>query len=97
MKLDWPHVVIVIIVVAGMVTLAALGRDTTAFIGLAIAILLGAGLVQQGEIKNAANGTSARMVALMETMTKMLAQTTPMPPSSLPSVPSVTTDEAHQD
>lgn len=81
MKLSWQHVAVIALIVAGVVTLAAFGLDTTAFIGLAIAILLGVGLIQQGEIKNAANGSTSRIVSLMETMATHLAQV--RPPSAI--------------
>lgn len=82
MKLTWQHVTVIGFMVIGVVTLAILDRDPTAFIGLAIAILVGVGLIQQGEIKNAANGTSSRMLSLMETMTQHLANPTPASPVS---------------
>jgi hypothetical protein len=84
-KLTWQHVAVIGLVVTGVIVLAALGRDTTAFIGLAIAILLGVGLVQQGEIKNATNGNTSRLVSLMETMANHLAKAAP--PSEPPPPP----------
>lgn len=85
MKLTWPHVAVIGMIVTGVVILAVLQPEqVTAFIGLAIAILLGVGLVQQGEIKNAANGNTSRLVSLMETMTGHLAQSGPTTPTPLP-------------
>lgn len=92
MKLSWQHVVVIGFVVIGMVTLAILDRDPTAFIGLAIAILVGVGLIQQGEIKNAANGTSSRMLSLMESMTQALAKATPPQPPAGPPATLVDSD-----
>lgn len=101
MKLTWPHVAVIGMIVTGVVILAILQPEqVTAFIGLAIAILLGVGLVQQGEIKNAANGNTSRLVSLMETMTGHLAQSAtppsvPAPPSSDPVAASVTEAKAN--
>lgn len=87
MTLSWKHVVLVGIVVGGVVTLALFEKDTTAYIGLAIAILLGVGVIhQQGEIKNATNGIQSRMLSLMETMADRLATQQP-PPLALSDAP----------
>jgi len=96
-KLSWQHVTVVGLVVAGVIVLAVLGRDTSAFIGLAVAILLGVGLVQQGEIKNAANGNTSRLVSLMEIMTNHLANAGPAVSPSPSSAPETQTAPQPQD
>jgi len=93
MKLNWPHVALVTVLVAGMVVLSVFDKDTTAYIALASAVLLGAGITagihQQGEIKQATNGNSAALVELVAEMTRLLAAMTPpaQPPAQPVAVP----------
>lgn len=86
MRLTWPHVAVIGMILAGVVTLGAMGRDATALIGLALALLIGLGLVagQQQGIKDATNGNMARLVSLVEAMAKQLRE---MPPSTPPGDP----------
>lgn len=88
MRFGWPHVVLVAVLVAGIVILSVFDKDTGPYIALASAVLLGAGITagihQQGEIKQATNGTNARLLNLMETMAKQLALMTPPPPPADP-------------
>lgn len=95
MNLTWKAVVLVTTVVAGVVVLALFEKDTTAYIGLAIAILLGVGVIhQQGEIKNATNGIQERLLKLMESMTERLAAQQPpaLPPSDATVIEGTSTD-----
>lgn len=84
MKFGWPHVALVAVLVFGIVILSVFDKDTAPYIALASAILLGAGLTagihQQGEIKQATNGNSMRLIALLESMSKQLATMSPPPP-----------------
>ena len=81
MKLLWQHVVVIGLIVAGVVVLAVIQPEqVTAFVGLAVAILIGIGLIQQGEIKNATNGSTSRLISLMELMANHLAQSPPPTP-----------------
>jgi hypothetical protein len=72
MRLSWQHVVVIALVLAGVVTLAALGRDTTALTGLGVMLLVGLGLMagQQQQIKEQTNGTQTKLLQMVEELAK---------------------------
>lgn len=82
MKLiTWPLAVVVVALVAGVVILGVLDKDTAAYLGLAVTILVGLGVIHgQGEIKSATNGNLSRLTSLLETMMVQLRQLPPLPP-----------------
>lgn len=84
MKLGWPHVFLASVLVTGVTILSYFGKDTAPLIALASAILLGAGIGagihQQGEIKQATNGNTIRLMSLVESMSKQLALMSPPAP-----------------
>ena len=81
MKLiTWPLAVVVVALVAGVVVLGVLDKDTAAYLGLAVTILVGLGVIHgQAEIKSATNGNLSRLTSLLETMMVQLQQSSPMP------------------
>lgn len=79
MKLSWQHVAVILGILAAVTAVVWRGNDPTPIIGLALAILIGIGLVQQGEIKAAANGSMSRLISLMETMAEQLRHLPPPP------------------
>jgi hypothetical protein len=82
-NITWPQVAVIFIVVAGVVTLAALGRDTTVLVALGGLVLTGIGLIagsQQG-IKDNTNGNMTRLLSMVESMANQLALAPPpLPP-----------------
>lgn len=85
MKLiTWPIAVVIVTLIGGLVVLAVLGVETAAYLGLTLAILVGLGIIHnQGEIKNATNGNTARLIGLLEMMVQ-LRQSAPLPPPEPP-------------
>lgn len=88
--LSWPHVVVIGIIVAGLVALAAFGRDTSALVALGTLLLAGIGLIAgtQFGIKDQTNGNTSRLLAIVEAQGQLLAQMQPpaieQPPVSTP-------------
>jgi hypothetical protein len=78
-KLTWPAVVVVGLVLAAITTLGALGRDTTALIGLGTLLLAGLGLIvgQQQAIKEQGNGNTSKLLAMVENQSHLLARMLP--------------------
>lgn len=85
-NITWPQVAVVGIIVAGVVTLAVLGRDSTALYALGGLILAGIGLIagnQQG-VKDNTNGNMTRLLAMVEKMADQLAiAPPPQPPPTI--------------
>ena len=76
MKLGgWQLVVVIGLVLAAITTLGALGRDTTALIGLGTLLLAGLGVIvgQQVTLKDQTNGNTSRLLAMVEKQSTMLA------------------------
>ena len=84
MKLSWPHVAVIGIIVAGVVALAALGRDTSALIALGTLLLAGIGLIAGSQlgIRDQTNGNTTRMLSILEAQGQLLAQMQPLAPTS---------------
>lgn len=82
MKLTWPHVVVVGLILGAIVLLAAFDRDTTALVGLGTLLLAGLGLVagQQLGIKDQTNGNVSELLRLVREMAVRLAEAPPPPP-----------------
>lgn len=82
MKLTWPHVAVIGLVLGAVVTLAALGRDTSALIGLGTLLFAGIGVVAAGMvgIKDQTNGNTSKLLTMVERMSEMLAQMRPPAP-----------------
>lgn len=79
MKLSWQHVILVLIIVAGMLGMAKIDpAHTDAFILFGLGVLAAVGLVhtgnQLGEIKNATNGTNSRVISLLERQSEQMAK-----------------------
>ena len=87
MKLTNQAVAIVGFIVGGVVLLAAFDKETTGLFGLAVGILLPLGLYQQGEIKNAANGTTAQLVSMVRMTSEHLQQLASQILAALPPAP----------
>jgi len=81
-KLSWPHVAVIGVIVAGVVALAALGRDTSALIALGTLLLAGIGLIagQQFGIRDQTNGNMSTVLSMLESQGKLLAQMQPAAP-----------------
>lgn len=81
MKLTTQHVVVIGMVLAAIVALSIAGRDTSAIVGLGVAILAGLGLVvgQQLGIGGQVNGRFSTMLSMIEKQGHMLAAMQPTP------------------
>jgi hypothetical protein len=63
------------------VVLGVQDKETAAYLGLAVAILVGLGVIHnQGKIESATNGNQSRLIGLMEAMMVQLRQLPPIPP-----------------
>lgn len=95
MKLiTWPIAIVIVALVGGLVVLAVLDVDTGLYLALAVAILVGLGIIHsQGEIKSGTNGNMSRLISLVETMASQLRQLPPLPP--LPPEPPPNGEEHH--
>ena len=82
MKLTWPHVAIITVIVAGVVALAVVGRDTSALIALGTLLLAGIGLIagQQSSLRDQNNGNMSKVLSTLEGQGQLLAQMQPPPP-----------------
>jgi hypothetical protein len=81
-KLTWPHVAIITVIVAGVVALAVVGRDTSALIALGTLLLAGIGLIagQQSSLRDQNNGNMSKVLSTLEGQGQLLAQMQPPPP-----------------
>lgn len=79
MKLTWPHVVVIGLVLAAVVTLAALGQDTSALVGLGTLLLAGIGLIagQQQGIREQTNGNTSELLRMVRDLANKVADMTP--------------------
>jgi hypothetical protein len=78
-KLSWQHVAVIGLILGAVVTLAALGQDTTALLGLGTLLLAGIGLIagQQQSIRDNTNGTMGTLLTMVEAMAGRMAEMTP--------------------
>jgi len=82
MKLTWPHVAVIVAILASIVALSALNRDVGALIGVATLVLAGLGFAigQQQVIKEQTNGTQAHLLMILSELTNKVAEMQPAPP-----------------
>lgn len=86
MKLiTWPLAVVITVLIAGVVVLGVMDKDTAAYLGLAVTILVGLGVIHgQAKIESATNGNLSRLTGLLEAMMVQLRQLPPIPPEPTP-------------
>lgn len=86
MKITWPHVAIVGLLLTAIVILGAFGRDTTALLALGSLLLAGIGLTlgQTTAVKEQTNGNMSRLLALVEKQGQLLATMQPSPNGAIP-------------
>lgn len=87
MKVTWPAVALVGLIIGGLVILGALNRDTTQLVWLGLAVLSSAGLVSTLAVKEQTNGRITQLVEVVERQGAMLAAAQP-PPATDPAAPS---------
>lgn len=79
MKVTWPHVAIVLIVLTTITILALSGQDTSAILSLATLLFIGIGLIvgQQQAQRDQTNGNTSEMLKILEGLAKQLGETIP--------------------
>lgn len=86
MKIGWPHVVLVGIILGSITVMGAFGRDTSALIALGTVLLAGVGLTVGTvvAIKDQTNGQTSKLLQMVESMAGQLAamQPPPAPPAA---------------
>jgi hypothetical protein len=78
-QVPWSTAAVIVAVVAGVVVLGSLGRDTAALVGLAGLILAGIGLLagQTAAVKEQTNGNITKMLDMVHGMAQLLATMQP--------------------
>lgn len=81
MKVTWPHVAIVGLLLTAIVILGAFGRDTTALLAFGSILLAGIGLTlgQLTGVKEQTNGNTSRLLDVVEKQGQLLASMQPLP------------------
>lgn len=72
--LSWPQVAVIGMILTAVVTLAALGQDTSALVGLGTLMLAGLGLIagQVGQVARQTNGAQSELVELVRQQSQMM-------------------------
>lgn len=74
---SWPLAAVVVAIVAGVVVLAALGKDTTALVTLVTAGISAVLYGRVEQVRHQVNGNSARQLDMIEQALQTLAVTDP--------------------
>lgn len=78
MKISWPQVTLILGALAVVGALALAKVDTSAIIGLIIALIGGVTLGQIGQVKDQSNGQLTKMMELIREQSQTLARTPPV-------------------